>query len=100
MLILIRILVAVYYVAINVYAFLLMKTQKQAEEQGVCSSVRDGSVFVSSILGGAIGVYAAMFVYKYRLRSLPLMVFTPVIAVMHVYLVVVGFLSDFWIIAP
>ena len=54
MLVLIQILVAVYYLAINVYSFLLLRSQKISEENGDCSKVRDGSVFIAAILGGAL----------------------------------------------
>lgn len=98
MLILIRILVAVYFLAINVYSFLLLRAQKNAECEGECNKVRDGSVYISALLGGATGIYVAMFVYKYRLRSLLLMVFMPVLIVLNVYLIIVGFVNNFWII--
>ena len=98
MLVLIQILVAVYYLAINVYSFLLLRSQKISEENGDCSKVRDGSVFIAAILGGALGIYVAMFVLKYRMRSLMLMVFMPVLIVFNIYLIVVGFANNFWII--
>lgn len=99
MLVLIQILVAVYYVAINVYSFLLLRAQRNAECDGDCSKVRDGSVFMAALLGGAAGVYIAMFVFKYRLRSLLMMVFMPVLIVLNVYLIIVGFAHNFWVIA-
>lgn len=98
MLVLIQILVAVYYIAINVYSFLLLRAQKNSEEDGECSRVRDGSVFIAAILGGAAGIYLAMFILKYRLRSLMLMVFMPVLIVLNIYLIVVGFVNNFWVI--
>ena len=98
MLVLIQILVAVYYLAINVYSFLLLRSQKISEENSDCSKVRDGSVFIAAILGGALGIYVAMFVLKYRMRSLMLMVFMPVLIVFNIYLIVVGFANNFWII--
>ena len=90
MLVLIQILVAVYYLAINVYSFLLLRAQKNAECDGDCSKVRDGSIFIA--------VYVAMFVFKYRLRSLLLMVFMPVLIVLNIYLIIVGFAHNFWVI--
>lgn len=98
MLVLIQILVAVYFLAINVYSFLLLRAQKNAECDGDCNKVRDGSIIIAALLGGATGVYVAMFVFKYRLRSLLLMVFMPVLIVFNVYLIIVGFAHNFWII--
>ena len=98
MLVLIQILVAVYFLAINVYSFLLLRAQKYAECDGESNKVRDGSIIIAALLGGATGVYVAMFVFKYRLRSLLLMVFMPVLIVLNVYLIIVGFAHNFWII--
>ncbi len=67
-------------------------------EQGDCNGVKDGSLIISAILGGALGIYIGMFILKYRTRSLVLMAFMPVIVVMNIYLIIVGFMNDFWII--
>lgn len=97
MLILFKILVIVYYLSINVYTFFLLRTQKKAEEEGDCQKVRDGNLFLGAILGGALGIYVGAFVLKYRTSSLLLMVFAPVLIVFHVFLLVVGFIHDFWV---
>lgn len=98
MLVLMQILTAVYYLAVNVYTFLLMLSQKRAEEEGDCKGrVRDGSVFIAAILGGAAGVYIAMFVLKYRLRSLFFMVTMPVLTVLNIYILITCFSNNFWI---
>ncbi|MBE5741881.1 MAG: DUF1294 domain-containing protein [Clostridiales bacterium] len=97
MLILIQILVIVYYISINVYSFLLLRSQKKAEEEGDCNKVRDGSLFITALLGGALGIYVAMFVLKFRTRSLFLMVFMPVIVVCNLYFLIIGYVHDFWV---
>ena len=49
MLVLLQILAATYFIAINVYAFTLMLAAKRADEEGDCKRrVRDGSVFVAA----------------------------------------------------
>ena len=97
MLILIKILVVVYFLAINVYSFLLLKSQKKNEDDGNCSKIRDGHLFVTAILGGALGIYVAMFILRFRTKSLFLMVFMPVIIVINLFFVIVGFINDFWV---
>ena len=97
MLILIKILVIVYYVTINVYSFLLLKSQKRNESEGNCSRVRDGHLFVTAILGGALGIYLGTFILRFRTKSLFLMVFMPVIIVINLFFVIVGFINDFWV---
>ena len=74
----IEVISAVYLVAVNVYGFILIYRQKRAEDEGSACEVKDGKVFFTGFIGGAVGVYVAMFIYKYRLTSLSLMVFMPV----------------------
>ena len=95
MLIFIKILLIVYLVAINFYGFMLIGAQKRAEEDGDSCKVKDGKIFVTGLLGGALGVYVSMFIYKYRLTSLMLMVFMPVFIAVNVYLVIMLFSQNF-----
>ena len=61
-------------------------------------TVSDGKLFVAGALGGATGVYVAMFVFKYRLTSLFLMVVMPVLITLNIYILIFGFYNDFWLI--
>ena len=97
MLILVKILVIVYYISINVYSFLLLRSQKKAEEEGDCNKIRDGSLFITAILGGALGIYLATFILRFRTRSLFIMVFMPVIIVCNLYFLIAGYIHDFWV---
>ena len=90
MLILIQILVFVYYLSINVYSFMLLRSQQKAEEEGDCNKIRDGNLFVSAILGGALGIYVGTFVLKFRTKSLFIMVFMPVIIVLNLFFIISG----------
>ena len=77
MLVFCYVLAAVYTVAINVYGALLLKFQKNAEEaDDKDERVSDGKL----LLGGAIGIYAFMFVFRYRLKSLGFMILMPMLA--------------------
>lgn len=119
MLTFIKIAVSVYFIAINVYGFILICVQrsplrekdKNGENNGnnECPEnvernrrserrVSDGKLFVTGALGGATGIYVAMFVFKYRLTSLFLMVVMPVLITLNFYLLIFGFYSDFWLI--
>ncbi len=96
MLILIKVLVSVYFVAMNVYSFMLLKAQRDSYDEGECeTAVHDGRLFITAVLGGAIGIYVAMFALKYRLRSMFLMVLMPVIIVVNLYLLYLGLTFDF-----
>ncbi len=98
MLVFIKIIVLVYFVAVNVYGFLLIHLQKKANQENSEKQVSDGKLFVAGALGGATGIYVAMFVFKYRLSSLFLMVMMPVLITINVYVLIFGFYNDFWLI--
>lgn len=94
MLMFLKILLIVYLLAINVYSFILIKTQKSAKEQGKPSE-SDGKLFVAGAMGGATSIYLAMFIFKYRLSNLFLMVAMPVLIAVNVYLVILCFSQNF-----
>lgn len=98
MLVFIKITVLVYFLAINVYGFILICAQKKSVEDACEKSVSDGKLFITGALGGATGIYVAMFVFKYRLTSLFLMVSMPVMIVLNFYVLIFGFYNDFWLI--
>lgn len=95
MLTLIRILVITYMLAINIYAFLLLYFQKKQVEEDRDTKIKDGKLLIAGMLGGAIGIYTAMFILSYRLQSLFLMVAMPLMIVLTVYLLIVGFTGNF-----
>lgn len=101
MLLLIRILISVYILAINIYSFLLLRYQRDAFDDGRCNeeSIGDGKLIITAMLGGATGIYTGMFVMKYRLKSLLLMVGMPVLIVINVYAVIVAYTGGFFITA-
>ena len=95
MLILMRVLLVVYVLAINAYGFLLLKFQKDGDELGDCENkVHDGKLFITALLGGALGIFVAVFVLKYRMKSMFFMVLMPVVAVLNAYLIFLCFSSD------
>lgn len=93
---LLYILFIVYIVAVNFYAVLLLKSQRD-ESCGEESKMNagDGKLILTAILGGAIGIYVTMFILRYRLKNLLLMILMPVIGVLNVYLIITAFRSGF-----
>lgn len=91
---LLYIIFAVYIAAINFYAVLLIKAQR--DEYGDNQpKTGDGKLILTAILGGAIALYVSMFIMRYRLKNLLLMILLPVIGVLNVYFFVLAFRSGF-----
>lgn len=92
--VLLRILVVVYVLAINLYSFLLLKSQKKEMENGE-KVTRDLKLYAVAVLGGGIGIYVGMFCLKFRLKNFFLMVIIPLLIALTVYFCIVTFINDF-----
>lgn len=93
---LLYIIYIVYILAVNFYAVMLLKAQREEfgdNDSKVTSG--DGKLILTAILGGAIAIYVSMFIMRYRLKNLLLMILLPVIAVLNVYFCIVAFRSGF-----
>lgn len=106
------VLLAAYILAVNFYAFLLVKTLHDKEQEDelnrqaepLISSVSptpklterpNGKLLLTGILGGAITIYACMFIFKYKRTDLLLMLLMPLFAVLNVYIWVMLFRNGF-----
>ncbi len=86
------ILFIVYLFAINFYGVLILHFQKKSrEELDEHSKVSDVKLFLTALLGGALGIYVFNFIFRYRLKSFVFMVVMPLIIALNVYLVIVAF---------
>ena len=88
---LLYVLLSVYILAVNFYAFRLVKIQRDEFEAGGCLS--DGKLILTALLGGATAIYVTMFAMHFRLGNLLLMIAMPVLAVLNVYCFYLGFRS-------
>ncbi len=116
--IILYILLVAYILAINFYAFLLVKslkekeTQKEITQQAAPLSLSQntptenanntqpteryiGKLCITGALGGAITIYICMFLLKFKRSDLLLMVVMPLLGVLNVYLWVLLFRSGF-----
>lgn len=89
-----RILVITYIVAINVYSYLLIFFQKKQLEETNETTVKDVKLFLSGLIGGGVGIYLSMFIYKYRLQNLLLMVLVPILIVLNAFVFISFFTGN------
>ncbi|PWM72758.1 MAG: hypothetical protein DBX59_05585 [Bacillota bacterium] len=100
MLALCYVLAAVYTASINVYGILLLKFQKNANPDDPEERVSDGKLLLAALLGGAAGIYAFMFVFKYRLKSLGFMILMPLLGALTVFLWIMLVGWNFGVVPP
>lgn len=90
-----KLIFIVYLIAVNFYAFLAVHYQKKAREEREGKDVHDSKLYITALLGGALGIFVTMFAKKYRLQNLFLMVLMPVLIAVNAYLVFLAFSSNF-----
>ncbi|MBD5632734.1 MAG: hypothetical protein HDP34_05840 [Clostridia bacterium] len=94
--VLLYVIFIVYILAVNFYAVMLVRAQRdEYTENDGKGKTGDGKLILTAILGGAISIYVSMFIMRYRLKNLLLMIIMPVIAVLNVYFAVLAFRSGF-----
>lgn len=89
-----------YIIAVNVYSvMLLISLRNDALSDETKLNAGDGKLLLSAILGGAIGIYVTMFITRFKLKNMLLMILLPVIAVLNVWFCILAFRSGFTFIA-
>lgn len=98
--IMLYIMFAAYIIAVNVYSvMLLLSIKNDADTDESKPMAGDGKLILSALLGGALGIYVTMFVTRFKLKDMTLMILLPVIAVFNVWLAVIAFRSGMTFIA-
>ena len=88
--VLFNIILIVYLLAINFYGILMLNFQKKTRQnqEDSCKSISDTKLIFAGLLGGALGIFIFMFLLKYRIKSLFLMVLMPVLIAINIYFIV------------
>ncbi len=91
--VLLYVIFTVYIFAVNFYAVVLLKSQKDEFGENEQKPTGDGKIILTAILGGALAIYISMFCMRYRLKNILFMILMPVIAVLNVYLFYLAYRS-------
>ena len=83
--VLLYVIFTVYIFAVNFYAVVLLKSQKDEFGENEQKPTGDRKIIPTAILGGALAIYISMFCMRYRLKNILFMILMPVIAVLNVY---------------
>lgn len=97
---LLYIMFAVYIAAVNVYSVMLVLSQRNdCLSDDSRPTTGDGKLLLAALLGGAIGIYVTMFITRFKLKNIVLMILLPIIAVFNVWLCIIAFRSGMTFIA-
>ncbi|WP_226526268.1 DUF1294 domain-containing protein [Metabacillus niabensis] len=77
----------VYYLLVNMICFLLMASDKKRAVRGEWR-IKESTLWLFALLGGAIGGYIGMKVYRHKTKHTSFIVFFPLIAVGHIIFLV------------
>ena len=94
--VLLYVIFTVYILAINFYSVMLLIWQKNeylSDESKLNGS--DGKLILSALLGGAIGIYVAMFITRFKLKNMLFMILMPVIGALNIWFFVLAYRSGF-----
>ncbi len=86
------VLFSVYILAVNFYGIRFAKAMRDGDDTGN-SRAGDGKLVLTALLGGAISIYVTLLAMRYRINSMTLMIFLPVIAVLNIYCFFMAFRS-------
>ena len=87
------ILIITYYLSINFYGILMLKYQKKkiVDNDDNYPKVSNGRLILSALLGGALGIYLFMFIFKYKRKNILLMTLLPILIALNIYLIILLF---------
>ena len=111
--IILYVLLIAYILAVNFYAFLLVKSlrdkEKEAEETTKTDKLETapiqangqlpqryiGKLCVTGLLGGAITIYVCIMIFKWKRSDMLLMILMPLLGVLNIYFWILLFRSGF-----
>ena len=84
-------IVLVWLAAANITGFAVCAADKRAAKRGVWR-VRESTLFVLALIGGSVGVWLAILLFRHKTRKLKFTVLIPLICIVQAAAVLWAFL--------
>ncbi len=81
-------IVFIYLTAVNIVGFAAMGIDKSKAKRGAWR-ISEKMLFLFSIIGGSLGTWAGMYMFRHKTKHWYFMIFMPMIFVMHIVLVMI-----------
>ncbi len=79
--------ITVYLIVVNLVTYALFWYDKKASIHRKKQRIREKSLFLISLLGGALGGYMAMIIHRHKTRHLSFRVLIPLFFMIHFVIV-------------
>ena len=79
--------IVIYFIAINIIAFLAMLVDKKKAKKGSWR-IKESTLFTLVLLGGGIGGIAGMYAFRHKTKKLYFTIGFPVILICEIVLVI------------
>lgn len=76
-------LIAAYLAVVNIWAFALMYIDKRRAKRKGARRIRERTLFLSAILGGGLGAFLGMWIFRHKTKHWYFVVGIPVIALLE-----------------
>ncbi len=80
-------IVFIYLTAVNIVGFAAMGIDKSKAKRGAWR-ISEKMLFLFSIIGGSLGTWAGMYMFRHKTKHWYFVIFMPLIFVMHIVILV------------
>lgn len=80
-------IILIYYLAINIVLFFAMAIDKAKAKKGKWR-IPESTLFIMSLLGGAIGGFAAMYIFHHKNRKWSFRIIFALSLILHIVLII------------
>ena len=86
--------IIIYFLIINIIAFLAMFIDKKRAEKGEWR-IKESTLLILAIIGGSIGAIAGMYLFRHKTKKLKFTVGFPVILITQIALIIYLFANGY-----